>query len=60
MASQPEIPQPDTINPGAPQEVPPQQAPGEEPMYQPDEVSPSSPDTIEPSQEPMETPPPPD
>lgn len=60
MATQPGSPPPDTIEPGSPQEVPPQQTPGEEPMYQPDEVSPTSPDTIEPSPHPLETPPPPD
>jgi hypothetical protein len=55
MASQPEPPAPDTIDPVAPPETPPQQSPSEEPFRQPDEFNSPSPDIVQPSQQPMET-----
>ncbi|MGN6499065.1 MAG: hypothetical protein ACTHKM_02845 [Tsuneonella sp.] len=60
MATQPEPPQPDTINPGAPDETPPVIAPQQEPGGTPDEIQAPSPDFDQPGGNPLETPPPPD
>ena len=59
MATQPD-PSPDTIDPGAPQEMPPDSPPNEAPMKEPPGVEPVSPDYDNPGRGPIETPPPPD
>ena len=59
MATQPD-PNPDTINPGAPNEVPGESPPSETPFEEPDEIEPVQPDYDEPDRTPLETPPPPD
>jgi len=59
MATQPEIPQPDTIEPQSPAEVPATPTPDEHPAGEPPEITPTGPDIIEPGS-PPETPPPPD
>jgi hypothetical protein len=51
MATRPEIPQPDTIDPQSPPEVPDQPSPDESPYDEPPGFEPGSP---------QETPPPPD
>ena len=60
MATNPEIPSPDTINPQSPQEMPAETPSREEPMRQPDEVDPVKPDYDQPDTGPVETPPPDD
>ena len=59
MATQPD-PSPDTINPAAPDEMPPDSLPDEAPMQEPPGFNPPQPDIDEPGQQPLETPPPPD
>ena len=62
MATQPNIPSPDTIEPAAPPEAPvtptPQEAPGE--PARPDEIETPTPDIDNPDPVLPETPPPPD
>ena len=57
MATQPE-PTPDTIEPGAPSEAPPLDAPEQDPGS-PAEIEPPVPDYDQPDTGPIETPPPP-
>ena len=59
MATQPD-PNPDTIDPGAPSDVPAESPPSETPFDEPDEIEPVQPDYDEPDRTPLETPPPPD
>jgi len=59
MATTPEPPPPDRIDPQSPTEIPAQPDSTDEPGNQPAEVPPESPDTIDPGS-PQETPPPPD
>ena len=59
MATQPD-PGPDTIDPGAPQEMPGEPAPFEEPMQDPPGIEPPAPDVDNPGQTPFENPMPPD
>ncbi len=59
MATQPD-PNPDTIDPGAPSEVPAESPPSETPFDEPDEIEPVQPDYDQPDRTPLETPPPPD
>lgn len=49
MATQPDAPQPDTIEPQSPPETPERPIPNEDPVVQPDEIDPAGPDIIEPS-----------
>lgn len=51
MATQPEIPPPDTIEPQSPSEVPPDQAPTENPFSEPPEIIPEAPDRDFPGRE---------
>ncbi|PZU60549.1 MAG: hypothetical protein DI547_02765 [Sphingobium sp.] len=62
MATQPEIPPPDTIEPQSPPEAPPFAPPDEAPYREPPEIPPDGPvpDIDEPGRGPAETPPPPD
>jgi len=60
MASQPEIPPPDTINPQSPPEAPPVDPPDETPYRELPEIVPEAPDVDEPGRGPDELPPPPD
>ncbi|MBU0668710.1 MAG: hypothetical protein KKE77_08885 [Alphaproteobacteria bacterium] len=53
MATQPD-PSPDTIDPGAPSELPIDNPPLEEPMREPDEIEPVQPDTDNPGANPDE------
>lgn len=57
MASQPDAPKPDRIEPQSPPETPATPTPQEDPAGQPDEISPPQPDIIEPGT-PVEAPPP--
>lgn len=59
MATQPD-PNPDTIDLGAPSEVPAESPPSETPFDEPDEIEPVQPDYDQPDRTPLETPPPPD
>ena len=59
MATQPDAPKPDRIEPQSPPETPATPSPAENPAGQPDEISPPQPDTISPDA-PMETVLPPD
>ena len=59
MATQPD-PNPDTIDPGAPSEVPAESPPSETPFDEPDEIERVQPDYDQPDRTPLETPPPPD
>jgi hypothetical protein len=56
MASQPEIPKPDTIDPQSPPETPPAERPGETPFQEPPEVMPVGPDVDNPDRGPEELP----
>lgn len=56
MASNPEIPQPDTINPQSPPEMPPNAPVPEQPFEEPPEIVPDTPDVDEPGQGPDELP----
>lgn len=58
MASNPEIPPPDTINPQSPAEIPGETAPAETPFGQPAEIVPDTPNVDEPDRAPSELPPP--
>src|SRR3546814_4732228 len=60
MATQPEIPPPDRIDPQSPPETPPDSPPSEDPFRQPHEIVPDQPDYDKPDRGPIETPPPPD
>jgi hypothetical protein len=60
MASNPEIPPPDTIDPQSPSEVPVESPPSETPFVEPPEIEPATPDIDEPDRGPDELPPPPD
>jgi len=60
MATQPEIPPPDTINPQSPPEAPPVDPPDETPYRELPEIVPEAPDVDEPGRGPDELPPPPD
>ena len=60
MATDPDMPSPDTIEPGAPDEMPADSPPSEAPMQEPDEIEPVQPDYDQPDSAPLETPPPPD
>jgi len=60
MASQPEIPQPDIIEPQSPPGTPPIERPQETPFNEPPEVTPERPDYDQPDRSVPETPPPPD
>ena len=60
MATQPEIPAPDTITPQSPQEAPPMTTPPETPVEDPPGIVPPSPDRDRPDVGVPETPPPPD
>src|SRR3546814_14413857 len=60
MATQPEIPPPDRIDPQSPPETPPDSPPSEDPFRQPPEIVPDQPDYDKPDRGPIETPPPPD
>lgn len=59
MATQPD-PDPDTIDPGAPQEMPGSPSPSEAPVQDPPGFAPPAPDIDNPGQTPPETPMPPD
>ena len=59
MATQPD-PNPDTINPGSPDEMPPASPPNEAPMEEPPGFEPPQPDIDTLDRGPLETPPPPD
>ncbi|ATI80624.1 hypothetical protein A6768_11890 [Sphingobium yanoikuyae] len=56
MASNPEIPPPDTINPQSPAEIPGETAPAETPFEQPAEIVPDTPNVDEPHRAPSELP----
>jgi len=56
MASKPEIPEPDTIQPQSPPEMPPPVIPADEPMKQPPEIVPNEPDRDRPHGIPEELP----
>jgi len=60
MATQPEIPPPDTIEPQSPPEMPPLERPTEEPMPELPEIVPEEPDQDIPDRSVPEMPPPPD
>jgi len=60
MATQPDIPAPDTITPQSPQEAPPMTTPPETPVEDPPGIVPPSPDRDRPDVGVPETPPPPD
>jgi hypothetical protein len=60
MATQPESPPPDTIEPQSPPETPGEPAPSEAPFQEPPEVTPTQPDVDFPDRGMPETPPPPD
>tara|TARA_R110002072_G_scaffold162846_1_gene315092 strand:- start:5331 stop:5495 length:165 start_codon:yes stop_codon:yes gene_type:complete len=53
MATQPD-PAPDTIDPGAPNEMPPSSPPNEAPMREPPEIEPPRPDIDNPGTNPDE------
>lgn len=57
MATQPD---PDTIEPDAPPEIPADSPPAEEPMEDPPGIEPVQPDFDRPDRSPVEAPPPPD
>ncbi len=54
MATQPEIPPPDTITPQSPPESPPTPSPPENPYQDPPEIIPQSPNVDEPGKGPDE------
>src|SRR3546814_20027931 len=60
MATQPEIPPPDRIDPQSPPETPPDSPTSEDPFRQPPDIVPDQPDYDKPDRGPIETPPPPD
>jgi len=63
MATQPEVPPPDTINPQSPPETPASDPPQETPFREPPEFTPDTPNIDEPGRGPDELPvipPPPD
>jgi hypothetical protein len=60
MATQPEPPPPDTIEPQSPPETPADPSPAEAPFQEPPEVAPPQPDIDFPDRGMPETPPPPD
>jgi hypothetical protein len=60
MASNPEIPTPDTVNPQSPAEIPVSPPPEETPFSEPPEIVPETPNIDEPDRAPSELPPPPD
>ncbi len=60
MASNPEIPSPDTIDPQSPPEIPGGMPPEETPFLEPPEIVPEIPNVDEPDLAPSELPPPPD
>lgn len=60
MATKPEIPQPDIIEPQSPPEAPPFSPLPETPYREPPEIVPNSPDIDEPGQAPDEVPPAPE
>ena len=60
MATNPEIPPPDRIEPQSPPETPPDSPPSEDPFREPPEIVPERPDYDAPDRGPQETPPPPD
>ncbi|WP_299309268.1 hypothetical protein [uncultured Croceicoccus sp.] len=60
MATRPDIPAPDRIEPAAPPETPATPDPSETPFREPDEITPPTPDRDNPGTQPLETPPPPD
>ena len=60
VATQPEMPPPDTIEPQSPPETPPIERPAEQPVPDVPEVVPEQPDHDRPDRSPPETPPPPD
>lgn len=51
MATQPEFPPPDTIEPHSPPESPPSPSPMEDPFYEPPEIIPEVPDQDYPGRE---------
>src|SRR3546814_10632235 len=57
MATQPEIPPPDRIDPQSPPETPPDSPPSEDPFRQPPEIVPDQPDYDKPDRAPIDTPP---
>jgi hypothetical protein len=59
MASNPEIPPPDTIDPQSPAEIPGEAPPAETPFEQPAEIVPDTPNVDEPDRAPSELPTPP-
>ena len=56
MATTPDSPQPNRINPQSPPETPTIPTPGEQPGHQPDEIQPNQPDTYTPDSAPSEVP----
>lgn len=60
MASNPEMPPPDTIDPQSPAEVPVESPPSEAPFAEPPEIEPDTPNVDQPNRAPDELPPPPD
>lgn len=60
MASQPDMPAPDRIDPQSPPETPASPSPVEMPVQQPSEITPVGPDHDTPDVGLPETPPPPD
>jgi hypothetical protein len=56
MASNPEMPPPDTINPQSPIEMPPDMPPAETPFQEPPEIAPEVPNIDEPDEAPSEAP----
>ncbi len=56
MASNPEIPQPDTITPQSPPETPPMEPIPEHPYQEPPEITPDAPNVDEPGRSPDEFP----
>src|SRR3546814_9392148 len=55
MATQPEIPPPDRIDPQSPPETPPDSPPSEDPFRQPPEIVPDQPDYDKPDRGPIKT-----